>query len=78
MHGFNVLHPMGWDAFGLPAERAAVRGGRTIRRIITQENINISAARSSAIGFSYDWKREFSTTDEDYYKLDAVDIPEAV
>ncbi|WP_373231785.1 leucine--tRNA ligase [Cohnella sp.] len=67
MKGFNVLHPMGWDAFGLPAEQYALQTGRHPRDI-TVENINNFRRQIKALGFSYDWDREFSTTDPDYYK----------
>ena len=67
MQGFNVLHPMGWDAFGLAAERYAVRVGEPPADV-TRKNVNIFRRQLKAIGFSYDWEREFSTTDEDYYK----------
>ncbi|MBU1918406.1 leucine--tRNA ligase [bacterium] len=65
--GFNVLHPMGWDAFGLPAERAAVRDGRH-PEVITKENVTTFKDQLKSLGFSYDWDREISTTDPDYYK----------
>ncbi|MCS6771790.1 MAG: leucine--tRNA ligase [Kiritimatiellae bacterium] len=67
MRGFNVLHPMGWDAFGLPAEQYALETG-THPRETTYRNIARFRAQLQAIGFSYDWDREFATTDEDYYK----------
>ncbi|MBW7909597.1 MAG: leucine--tRNA ligase [Kiritimatiellae bacterium] len=67
MKGFNVLHPMGWDAFGLPAEQYAIETG-THPRETTQRNINRFRAQLQAIGFSYDWDREIATTDEDYYR----------
>ncbi|MDB4866741.1 MAG: leucine--tRNA ligase [Cohnella sp.] len=67
MKGFNVLHPMGWDAFGLPAEQYALQTGRHPRDI-TVENINNFRRQIKSLGFSYDWDREFSTTDPDYYK----------
>lgn len=67
MKGFNVLHPMGWDAFGLPAEQYALQTGRHPRDI-TVENINNFRRQIKSLGFSYDWNREFSTTDPDYYK----------
>ncbi|RIE04474.1 leucine--tRNA ligase [Cohnella faecalis] len=67
MKGFNVLHPMGWDAFGLPAEQYALQTGRHPREI-TVENINNFRRQIKSLGFSYDWEREFSTTDPDYYK----------
>ena len=67
MRGFNVLHPMGWDAFGLPAEQYAVETG-THPRITTEKNINTFRRQIKALGFSYDWDREINTTDEKYYK----------
>lgn len=67
MTGHNVLHTMGWDAFGLAAERYAVRVGGHPKEI-TEKNINVFREQLQRIGFSYDWSREFSTTDEDYYK----------
>jgi leucyl-tRNA synthetase len=66
MRGFNVLHPMGWDAFGLPAEQFAIKTGQH-PRITTERNIARFGAQLQAIGFSYDWTREFSTTDPDYF-----------
>ncbi|MED5372465.1 MAG: leucine--tRNA ligase [Myxococcota bacterium] len=65
--GFNVLHPMGWDAFGLPAERAAVREGRH-PRVITRENIANFKQQLKALGFSYDWDRELNTSEPEYYR----------
>lgn len=65
--GFNVLHPMGWDAFGLPAENYALQTG-THPRIITEKNINTFRRQIKAFGFSYDWDREINTTDPKYYK----------
>ncbi len=67
MKGFNVLNPMGWDAFGLPAERAAVREGRHPADI-TRENIDNFRQQLKALGFSYDWDREISTSSVDYYR----------
>ncbi|MEC9466795.1 MAG: leucine--tRNA ligase [Myxococcota bacterium] len=67
MQGFNVLHPMGWDAFGLPAERAAVREN-IHPSIITKRNVDNFRRQIKRLGFSYDWDREVSTTDADYYK----------
>ncbi len=67
MKGFNVLHPMGWDAFGLPAEQYAIdKGGHP--RDFTQQNVNNFRRQIKSLGFSYDWEREISTTDPDYYK----------
>lgn len=67
MKGFNVLHPMGWDAFGLPAEQYAVKTG-THPRITTEHNIKRFREQLQAIGFSYDWDREVNTTDPNYFK----------
>ncbi|HEY9183234.1 MAG TPA: leucine--tRNA ligase, partial [Gammaproteobacteria bacterium] len=67
MRGFNVLHPMGWDAFGLPAEQYAVRTG-THPRVTTERNIKRFREQLKALGFSYDWEREVNTTDPAYYK----------
>ncbi len=67
MNGFNVLHPMGFDAFGLPAENYAIKTG-TRPAVTTQENVDRFREQIKAMGFSYDWDREFSTTDADYYK----------
>lgn len=65
--GFNVLHPMGWDSFGLPAEQYAVRTG-THPRETTKKNIDTFRKQMKAIGFSYDWSREIATSDPSYYK----------
>ncbi len=67
MRGFNVLHPMGWDSFGLPAEQHAVKTG-THPAVTTQRNIDNFRRQIQALGFSYDWDREFATTDPDYYR----------
>ena len=67
MRGYNVLHPMGWDAFGLPAEQYAVQTN-THPRITTQANIETFRRQIKALGFSYDWDREVDTTDPAYYK----------
>lgn len=67
MQGYNVLHAMGWDAFGLPAERAAVRENLH-PAIITKRNIDIFTNQIKNLGFSYDWEREINTTSRDYYK----------
>jgi len=67
MKGFNVLHPMGWDAFGLPAEQYAIQTG-THPAVTTQKNIDRFREQLKMLGFSYDWQREVSTTDPEYYK----------
>ncbi|MGM1020979.1 MAG: leucine--tRNA ligase [Bacillota bacterium] len=67
MRGYNVLHPMGWDAFGLPAEQHALDTGEHPREI-TVKNVNNFRRQIKSLGFSYDWDREISTTDADYYK----------
>ncbi|HEX4631990.1 MAG TPA: leucine--tRNA ligase [Chthoniobacterales bacterium] len=67
LNGFNVLHPMGWDAFGLPAEQYAIKTGQH-PAITTRENIAKFKAQLKRIGFSYDWEREINTTDPGYYK----------
>jgi leucyl-tRNA synthetase len=67
MRGFNVLHPMGWDAFGLPAEQYAIRSGQH-PAITTRENVARFKNQLKRIGFSYDWQREINTTDPRYYK----------
>jgi leucyl-tRNA synthetase len=67
MNGFNVLHPMGWDAFGLPAEQYAIESG-THPRETTQTNIATFRRQIKMLGFSYDWDREVDTTDPNYFK----------
>jgi len=67
MKGFNVLHPMGWDAFGLPAEQYAVQTG-TDPKTTTQKNVDNIRKQIKSLGFSYDWDREVNTTDPNYYK----------
>ncbi|HOE67233.1 MAG TPA: leucine--tRNA ligase [Candidatus Hydrogenedentes bacterium] len=67
MRGFNVLHPMGWDAFGLPAERHAMRTGEH-PSIITKRNCETFRRQIQSLGLSYDWDREIDTTDPKYYK----------
>ena len=65
--GFNVMHPMGWDSFGLPAEQYAIRTG-THPSITTKDNINTYRRQLQSLGFSYDWDREVTTSDPKYYK----------
>ena len=65
--GYNVLHPMGWDAFGLPAEQFAIKTG-THPKTTTENNIRSFKDTLQAMGFSYDWQREINTTDPRYFK----------
>jgi leucyl-tRNA synthetase len=65
--GFNVLHPMGWDAFGLPAEQYAIKTGQHPRKT-TEENVATFKRQINSLGFSYDWSRELNTTDPKYFK----------
>ena len=67
MQGFNVLHPMGWDAFGLPAEQYAIETGVHPAKT-TRTAIDTFRRQLKRIGFSYDWSREFATIDPEYYK----------
>ena len=65
--GYNVLHPQGYDSFGLPAEQYAIRTGQHPRKT-TSENINMYRRQLDRIGFSFDWSREIRTSDPKYYK----------
>src|SRR5271154_5301161 len=67
MRGFNVLHPMGWDAFGLPAEQYAIKHN-THPRETTEKNISNFRRQIQMLGLSYDWEREINTTDPKYYR----------
>jgi leucyl-tRNA synthetase len=67
MQGFNVLHPMGWDAFGLPAENYAIQH-KIHPEVAVRQNIKNFKKQLSKIGFTYDWEREINTTDPDYYR----------
>ena len=67
MQGYNVLYPMGWDAFGAPAEQYAIKNHIHPKEAV-QENIKTFKGQMKSLGFSFDWSREFSTTDPEYYK----------
>ena len=67
MQGYNVLYPIGWDAFGLPAEQYAIKN-HIHPSIAVEENIKTFKRQIKSLGISFDWSREFSTTDPDYYK----------
>jgi len=67
MNGYNVLHPMGWDSFGMPAENAAIKSGKS-PAVHTVENIEMMKVQFKNLGFSYDWDREISSCTPEYYK----------
>ena len=67
MQGYNVLFPMGWDAFGAPAEQYAIKN-HTHPKEEVKKSIHTFKRQMESLGFSFDWDREFSTTDPDYYK----------
>jgi len=67
MQGYNVIHPIGWDAFGLPAENAAIKGGAHPAKW-TYDNISAMRSQLKRLGLSYDWQREIATCHEGYYK----------
>ena len=67
MQGYNVLYPMGWDAFGLPTENYAIKN-QIHPRVVTENNVKHFKNQLKALGYSFDWKREVNTTDPNYYK----------
>ena len=67
MQGYNVLYPMGWDAFGLPTENYAIKN-HIHPKIVTKNNVERFKNQLKALGYSFDWDREVNTTDVDYYK----------
>ncbi len=67
LQGYNVLYPMGWDAFGAPAERYAIKTHQHPKNVV-KDNVATFKNQMKSLGFSFDWSREFSTTDPDYYK----------
>ncbi len=67
MQGYNVLYPMGWDAFGLPTENYAIKN-KIHPKIVTEKNVNRFKEQLRSLGYSFDWEREINTTDVDYYK----------
>ena len=67
MQGFNVLHPIGWDSLGLPAENAAIKHGMA-PGVWTKQNISTMKGQLQRLGFSYDWERELATCDPEYYR----------
>ena len=77
MQGFNVLHPMGWDAFGLPAEQAAIKEG-THPRVTTERNVATFRRQLQRLGFSYDWRPRGQHDGPGLRQVDSVDLPDLV
>ena len=73
MQGYNVLFPMGWDAFGLPTENYAIKN-KIHPKIVTKNNVEHFKNQLKALGYSFDWTKEVNTTDENYYKWTPVDF----
>ena len=76
-NGYNVLYPMGWDAFGLPTENFAMKN-HIHPAIVTKSNVDHFRSQLKALGFSFDWDREINTTDPRVLQVDPVDLPAAV
>ena len=76
-NGYNVLYPMGWDAFGLPTENFAMKN-HIHPAIVTKNNVDHFRSQLKALGFSFDWDREINTTDPGILQVDPVDLPAAV
>ena len=77
MEGYNVLFPIGWDAFGLPTENYAIKN-KVHPAEVTQKNIDHFREQLQKLGFSFDYTREVNTTDPSYFQVDPVDFPPAV
>ena len=77
MNGYNVLHPMGWDSFGLPAENAAIKNQQPPRQW-TLQNIANMKVQMKRLGFGYDWSKEVTTCLPEYYKLESVVFPQVL
>ncbi len=74
LKGFNVLQPMGWDAFGLPAENAAINK-KVHPKDWTEQNIDHMKKQLDSLGFGYDWSKEINTSDQSYYKFEQELLP---